>query len=113
MKKEPRIYLEHILDALDHITRYVGTMTYEEFFNDDKTHDAIILQCALIGEATRHLPEDFRARHHTVEWKKAVGMRDKLIHDYPGVELEIVWHTITDVLPKFRVQVEEILARKE
>lgn len=74
------------------IRRYVAGYDFETFSGDEKTADAVIRNIEVIGEAIRHIPDDLRQRYPDIPWRQIAGMRDKLIHDYMGVDLEYVWN---------------------
>ena len=98
--KDDKIYLTHIPDGLRTILLYVDDVDHGTFINDRKTQDACIRQFEVIGEATKRLSAEFRQQFPQVQWKYLAKMRDKLIHDYIDVDLEIVWQTISvDVVP--------------
>ena len=88
-------YLEDILDALIKVKQFIAGMTFEQFQKDDKTTFAVIRALEVIGEASKKIPEDIRKDYPGVPWKVMDGMRDKLAHDYFGVNLEVVWRTAT------------------
>ena len=73
--------------------------------------DAVLRRLEIIGEAANRLPEEFKANHSEIEWRKATGMRNILIHMYDEVDLEIVWKTITETLPQFKIQVQNLLQK--
>ena len=91
MKKSPLIYLEHILDCIFRIKEYTDIMDEQAFLQNNLIQDAVIRNFEVIGEAVKKLDPNFRAEHRQIEWKKIAGMRDKLIHDYIGVDLWAVW----------------------
>jgi hypothetical protein len=95
------VYLRHILDAIEKIERFTSE-GQAAFYADDRTQDAVIRNFEVIGEAVKNLTPDLRERHAQIEWTKFAGMRDKLIHHYFGIKLDIVWDTVTQVLPAFR-----------
>lgn len=97
------VYLRHILDAIEKIQRFTAE-GQEAFESDDKTQDAVIRNFEVVGEAVKNLSPDLRKKYPHIEWSKIAGMRDKLIHHYFGVNLEIVWNTVTGVLPGFQSQ---------
>ncbi|QYZ79207.1 DUF86 domain-containing protein [Methanofollis formosanus] len=106
---DPVLSCHDILEAIDRIERYTATLTFENFFQDTKTQDAVIRNLEIIGEAVKNLPTDFKEAHPEVEWRAVAGMRDKLIHHYFGVDMRIVWETARTDLPVFRSRIESIL----
>ena len=110
--KDDRVYLYHIRDAIEKILSY--TIDGEESFRSNTMiHDAVIRNFEIIGEASKKLSGDIKSTYQYVPWKSMAGMRDKLIHDYFGVDLDIVWDTINNFLPKLRAQIEEIITKIE
>lgn len=101
-------YLEDILDAVEKIERYTAEMGYEEFVTDEKTVDAVLRNFEVIGEAAKNVPEDVRQEYPEVPWSEMAGMRDKLIHGYATVELQIVWMTVEEELPTLGPQIERV-----
>jgi uncharacterized protein with HEPN domain len=83
-------------------------MTYEAFLGDTKTQDAVIRNLEIIGEATKNLSAELRAKYLDLPWKGMAGVRDKLIHHYFGVNLDIVWQIVANELPEVAIQVEAI-----
>jgi uncharacterized protein with HEPN domain len=84
-------------------------MNYEQFKSDKKTLYAVLRSIEVIGEATKHVPDEIRARYPTVPWKEMAGMRDKLIHDYLRVDVETVWLVVKERIPTLKPVIEEIL----
>ena len=103
-------YLEDILDAISKIANFIEGMTFDQFAKDDKTAYAVIRALEIIGEATKHIPEHVRKSNPKISWREMAGIRDKLIHDYFGVNLEVVWKTATDDLPKLEPEIRLILS---
>jgi uncharacterized protein with HEPN domain len=106
--KDDSIYLLHIRDTVRRIFDYT-VAGHENFLQDTKTQDAVIRNLEVIGEAVRHVSEKLRARHPDVPWRRIAGMREKMIHEYFGVNLELVWEVVERELPGFQLKVEEIL----
>ncbi len=101
MSKERYIgdYLEDIAEAIEDIFSFTQSMTYEIFKSDKKTANAVIRSLEVLGEASKHIPDEFRKQHTDIPWSKMAGMRDVLIHDYMGVDIKTVWKVITERLP--------------
>lgn len=99
MPRDSKVYLEDILEATRKITAYTSGLSKTSFLEDEKTIDAVVRNLEVIGEAVKKLPEDLRARHSAVEWKKIAGLRDMLIHEYFGLDAEIVWDIVQNKVP--------------
>lgn len=84
-------------------------MAYEQFTADEKTISAVVRELSVIGEAARKTTESFRSENPQIPWEKIFGMRNRLVHDYMGVQLSIVWQTIQDDIPELKKIVDEIL----
>ncbi|MGQ0556170.1 MAG: HepT-like ribonuclease domain-containing protein [Nitrospiraceae bacterium] len=106
--KDDRIYLLHIRDAIQHILTYT-TSGKDSFFADRKTQDAVIRNLEIIGEATKRLSASLKNANPDIAWKPIAGMRDKLVHDYFGVNLQLVWDVIERDLPGLKVKVLHFL----
>ena len=111
MSEERDLYdfVEDIMLSADEAILFVEGMTFDEFRNDKKTINAVVRSLEVIGEATKHLPASFRNEHSDVPWRQLAGMRDRLIHGYFGVDLEIVWDTVQQMLPQLLVVTNKIL----
>lgn len=91
---------------------YTAGMTYEAFLADEKTQDAVIRNLEVVGEATKKLSATLRAKYPDIPWKSMAGVRDRLIHHYFGVNLDIVWAIVTVELPKVALRLEKILEQE-
>jgi uncharacterized protein with HEPN domain len=107
MRDEP-LLLKDIRMALDRIDSYTRGMSYEEFAADEKTVNAVIFNFLVIGEAVKHLPPTLTDNHPEIPWRQIAGMRDKLTHAYFSIDYELVWKTVTVVLPQFRAEIQKI-----
>ena len=96
--------------AIEKIRRYTSGLSLRDLREDEKTLDAVVRNLEVIGEPTKMLPEGIRSQHSNVDWKKAAGLRDILIHQYFGVDVEIIWDIIQNNLPKFEEELARILA---
>jgi len=93
-------YLDDVLESISDIRAFVTGMSYEEFIGDKKTVNAVIRSLEVIGEAVKKIPPEIREKRSDIPWKEIAGTRDKLIHEYFGVDLEILWKTVqTDLSP--------------
>jgi len=102
-------FLSDIQEAICRIMEYSAGMTYQAFLEDTKTQDAIIRNLEIIGEAVKNLSKELQEGHADIPWKSMAGVRDRLIHHYFGVSLDIVWQIVTNELPEVASQLEEVL----
>ncbi len=109
MKRDYRLYLDDMLEAVGKIERYTESLSYEQFRKDEKTIDAVITNFAIIGEAAKHIPAKIEKHYPEIPWKEMAGMRDKLVHEYFGIRLDVVWETIRVRLPQLKNLIEELL----
>ena len=104
-------FLYDIQEAVRRIKIYTHKMTYDEFIADTRTQDAVIRNIEIIGEATKKLSVELRTQYSDVPWKEMAGARDRLIHNYFGVDIEVVWKISIDELSILTLQITEILNR--
>ena len=107
--KNERIYLVHIRDTIGDIREYVAPGR-ESFMSDRLSQDAVIRKLEIIGEAVKRLPDDTRLRRPEIPWKQIAGLRDRLVHDYFGVDLALVWVVVDRDLNALSEAVEALLA---
>ncbi|MGB9499514.1 MAG: DUF86 domain-containing protein [Dissulfuribacterales bacterium] len=108
-KRNERLYLTDILDLIIGIEAYIQNMTVDEFANDRKTYNATIREFEIIGEAVKQLSDQSIEKYPHIQWRDIIDFRNLLIHEYFGVDLDMVWNIIIDDLPGLKSAVEELL----
>ena len=106
-------YLGHIHKEASFLMRRLAGVGREEFQADETLQRACVRSLEVIGEATKRVPDDFRRKYQQVDWRGMAGMRDRLIHDYLGVDYDIVWDVLTNKLPTLATEIEKIIADEE
>jgi uncharacterized protein with HEPN domain len=96
------LLIDDIWEAIEKIQRYVAGLDHDGFIKDDKTIDSVVRNLEIIGEAANRLPENFRTQHSEIEWRKIIGLRNRIVHDYFNIDVEIVWEIIQKDLPNFK-----------
>ena len=109
MKRDIGIYLDDIFESIEKIEDYTKGLSEEKFSRNIQIQDAVLRRLAIIGEAVKHLPADFRKKHKQITWKQIAGARDIFIHEYFGIEMQRVWRTIKEDLPELKKMVEELI----
>lgn len=109
MKKDVNIFLLHILDNIKAIEKFTKNFEFDDFIKDEKTIYAVVRAIEIIGEAVKNIPKDFRNKHKEIEWKKIAGTRDKLIHEYFGVDLKLTFKIVKEDIPELKEKMAELL----
>jgi uncharacterized protein with HEPN domain len=108
-KRELGDYIQDIFEALGEVRDFTAGLQYEDFVKDKKTINAVVRSLEVIGEATKKIPVNLRLIYPEIPWKRMAGMRDKLIHEYFGIDLEIVWEVINSELPPIEPLIKKVL----
>lgn len=108
-KKDRNILLKDILDSIQKIKKYTEGMDYNLFILDDKTIDACVRNFEIIGEVSSKIEDDFKLTHPEIEWKRMKGLRNRMIHDYSGIDYQVVWDIISEYLNELEFQVQQLL----
>lgn len=109
MKKNPKVFLEHIIESINLIEIYIENQTFASFKNSVQLQDSLIRRLEVMGEAIKNLPNELKNQYPEVAWKSIAGMRDILIHEYFGVDLELTWRVLIIEIPKLKKQTQSIL----
>ena len=109
--RNDKAYLKHIADAISDIKCFMRNVTKEEFLENREKQYAVLRALEIIGEATKNVSKEMKAKHPEVNWSDIAGMRDRLIHQYFGVNLDLVWATVKKDLPELENQVSEMLRK--
>jgi len=106
------LYLLDILDSIKKIEKYTKNLSYREFCANQMAIDAVVRNMEIIGEASSHIPAEFRKKYQDVPWSKMKSMRNKVIHEYFGVDLDVVWETINEDLPGLGKMIRKIIKQE-
>ena len=110
MKKDPRVFLIHILESIELINEYAKKFSETQFHKDRLLQDAVIRRLEIIGEAVKNLPASFKVKYPDIPWRQMAGMRDILIHEYFDVDLFLTWQVVKQELPVVEKKLSEILS---
>jgi len=110
-EKDPKIFLQHILESIDRIEKNADTLSWEKFKDSVNTQDIITRRLEIIGEAVKNLPDSFRKKYPVIPWKKIAGMRNILVHEYFEVDVDLVWKISKKDIPKLKKQIAGLLKK--
>lgn len=108
-KRDPQLLLGDIIESARKIDRYRAGLSKSDFLIDGKTSDAVIRNLEIIGEAVRQLPSEFKDSHTGIPWSQIAGLRNRIVHDYVGVDLELVWEIVENSLPDLTDRIAALL----
>ncbi len=109
MSKDSIEFLKHIVDECYYLISISKNLSKDNFLDDETLKRAVVRSLEIIGEATKKIPADFKVKWESIQWKNMAGMRDRLIHDYIGVNYSIVWDVLKNKIPELSIQIEKIL----
>ena len=112
MTRDTKLYFEDILKAIEEIEEFMDNLSFDNFAKDTKVIRAVTMDFIVIGEAAKHVPTGMRKSYPQIPWSKIVGMRNILTHDYPEINIEILWKTAKKRLPVLKPVIEELLNEK-
>ncbi len=107
-KRQVELLVEDILESANKILSYTQNLTFESFLKDDKTVDAVIRNFEIIGEAANRLPENFKDKYPSIDWHRMRGFRNRIVHDYFGIDYSIVWQIKETFLPQLVDNIKQI-----
>lgn len=109
MKKDPKVFIGHIIDSIQLIESYSENLSADKFKKEIALQDAIIRRLEIIGEATKNIPSAFKLQHHEIPWKQMAGIRDILIHEYFDVDLDLTWQVVKRELLPLKAKLQTLL----
>lgn len=107
-KRDATLLITDIRDSLDKIARYLHGLNLNDFLGDEKTIDAVVRNLEIIGEAVRQLPLSFKNEHADTPWNEMAGLRNRIVHDYAGIDVELIWEICNKDLPLLKVNIQGI-----
>jgi uncharacterized protein with HEPN domain len=113
MSRDIRLLLEDMQLSCEKVIRYVTDLNQTQFLKDEKTYDAVVRNLTIIGEAVKNIPQDIRELHPTIEWRKIAGFRDIAVHDYFGIDEDIIWDIIQNEIPYLLTQLNQIIIKEK
>ena len=112
---QKRLYIDYLQDILENAEKALGFvtgMTGDDFLKDEKTVFAVIRAIEVVGEATKKIPQEVREKYHQIPWREMAGTRDKLVHEYFGVNLVVIWKTVNEDIPALIPLLQQVLKRE-
>jgi uncharacterized protein with HEPN domain len=111
-KRSDNLLLEDILEAIDSILEYTSDISIERFLADKKTKDAVVRNFEIIGEAANKLSKEIKESNQHIDWAGLIGFRNVIVHDYFGIDYDVVWNIKTNNLPKLKKDIRHLINKK-
>ena len=108
-KREWKLFVEDIVESIELIEQYIEDLEFNDFRKDRKTIDAVVRNFEIIGEASKYIPDYIKGKYTDVDWIGIVGLRNRIVHEYFGISIEIVWNIVKQELPKLKKPMKQIL----
>jgi len=112
MNKNPKIYIDHIIQSIDLLEEYLTNIAQTEFDSSIKLQDLTCRRLEIIGEAVKNIPEEFKTRYSDIRWKNIAGLRDILIHQYFGIDMQLLWNVVKRDIPELKLKIKGIVIKE-
>lgn len=111
MRKDPRFFIKHILESIKWIEEYTRGISKDDFLRSTQIQDAVIRRLEIVGEATKNIPTGLKEKYSDISWRQMAGIRDVLIHEYFGVDFDLLWNVVKKDLPDLKQKISKILRK--
>lgn len=112
MSRDYRLYLDDIETSAEKILNYTKDLEFDEFTQDTKTFDAVVLNLEIIGEAAKHMPDAVRTKYPQIDWRRIAGLRDVIAHGYFGLNEHVLWDLVQNQVPRLLEQIRQVLVKE-